>query len=111
MDHRPGGPTLEWQLATRRRNFQPGDAVIYRKGKHSTAPGPRAQGVVPAPRGETYSYMVDKLWTVVSASGEELTLRTRRGKEHVVRADDPNLRRPNLWERLRYRDRFPDYEA
>jgi hypothetical protein len=37
-----------------------------------------------------------------------LVLRTRRGKQHVVAPDDERLRRPTFWERLRYRDRFPE---
>ncbi|MEX0703557.1 MAG: hypothetical protein WD069_15790 [Planctomycetales bacterium] len=89
--------------------FEPGDPVVYRKSKFSTHPGPRAKSVAPAPRGETYSYVVDKFWTVVSVTEDDrLLIRTRRGKEHVVNPSDPNLRRARWWERLLYRHRFPE---
>ena len=37
----------------------------------------------------------------------QLVVVTRRGKRYVLAKDDPNLRRPTLWERLRYWARFP----
>ncbi len=89
------------------RKFKPGDWVIYRKTKHSEHPGPRAENISPAPHGEGYSYTVDKFWIVreVRQDGSLLVL-TRRGKQHVVKADDPCLRRANLLQRLIYRSRF-----
>lgn len=89
--------------------YQPGDPVIYRMPKHSTRPGPRAIHVDPAPRGEMYTYEVDKFWVVaeVQHEGKQLLLRTRRGKEHVVDCDDPHLRRPGWIEWFMYRRRFP----
>lgn len=87
--------------------FQPGDWVIYRKTKHSLQPGPRAANVNAARYGDGYSYTVDKFWVVREVHPDgSLLLETRRGKRHVVRPDDPCLRRPNLWQRLWYRDRF-----
>ena len=96
-----------------KRQFEPGDPVVYRKAKHSTRPGPRAKEVVPARYGDDYSYLVDKFWVVLQKSDDQrqLVLMTRQGKKHHVSTDDPNLRRPNLWERLRYRNRFPDLPA
>lgn len=90
-----------------RHRYRPGDPVIFRKAKISTCPGPRAIGVHPQGRGETYSYQVDKFWVVESARGDTLLVRTRRGKRHEIRVDDPNLRRANLLEWLLYHDRFP----
>ena len=86
----------------------PCEPVIYKFTKATTRPGPRAQQVSPAPQGDLYSYLVDKFWIVgdVLADGN-LVLRTRRGKQHIVSADDPNLRPARWWERLWYRDRFP----
>jgi hypothetical protein len=90
------------------RNLKPGDQVIYRKPKHSTHPGRRADNVRPAPHGEDYSYHVDKFWVVARVEPDEaVVVRTRRGKEHVVSAHDPHLRRARWWERLLYRRRFP----
>lgn len=91
--------------------LEPGDWVIYRKTKHSEHPSPRASNVSPAPFGEGYSYTIDKYWVVqeVLADGS-LRLRTRRGKEHVVTAEDPRLRRANLLQRLLYRSRFVSVE-
>jgi hypothetical protein len=87
--------------------FHMGDWVIYRKTKFSTHPGPRAENVNPARYGDDYSYTVDKFWVVIAVRDDgRLLLRTRRGKEHVVKPDDPNLRKANWWERWRYKDRF-----
>lgn len=90
-------------------SFGPGDRVIYRKLKASTKPGPRAVGITPAPRGETYTYEVDKFWTVAEQRSDGmLVLQTRTGKRHVVRSDDPHLRSPSWWERWRFASRFPE---
>lgn len=88
--------------------WKPGDPAIFQMSKVSTDPGPRAKDVHPAEFGETYRYLVDKYWTVaeVLPSGE-LVLVTRRGKRHVVAANDLRLRRPHWWERWLYHARFP----
>ena len=92
--------------------FRPGDYVIYRKTKFSSQPGPRATDVRPSPNGDTYNYIVDKFWIVRHVADDgTLTLQTRRGKTHRVSADDPLLRRPNFFERWRYRDRFEFSDA
>lgn len=84
-----------------------GDWVIYRKTKFSTHPGPRAQNVLPAEHGDEYAYTVDKFWVVADVRPDgSLLIKTRRGKEHSVRPNDPNLRKANWWERWRYRSRF-----
>jgi hypothetical protein len=83
--------------------------VIYRKSKQSPIPGPRARQVSPSSRGETYSYLVDKFWIVAEVVDEaHLRLRTRRGKEHVIAADDRSLRRIRFWERWLYHQRFAE---
>ncbi|HUG90058.1 MAG TPA: hypothetical protein VML55_04440 [Planctomycetaceae bacterium] len=88
--------------------FQPGDWVIYRKEKHSTSPGPRAENIHAAPKGDDYYYQVDKFWVVAESRPDgKVVLRTRRGKTHLIKADDPHLRRARWWERLLYRHRFP----
>lgn len=88
--------------------FRPGDFVIYRMTKHSQCPGPRAKQVAPSPFGEEYKYQVDKYWIVdeVREDGQVL-LRTRRGKTRVMRMDDLNLRPASWWQRLLYRNSFP----
>jgi hypothetical protein len=51
---------------------------------------------------------VDKFWIVVEECSDDIVvLLTRRGKRHYVRRNDPNLRRPSLWERIRYGYQFP----
>ena len=89
------------------RRFKPGDEVVYRKSKHTTHPGRRAQGIRATLKGDCYTYFVDKFWVVrrVLASGE-LLVETRRGKTHVIDPSDPNLRHPTLLQRIRYRHRF-----
>ncbi len=87
--------------------YHPGDWVIYRKTKHSPKPGRRAQGVMPARNGDEYTYTVDKFWIVMEVRDDgSLVLKTRRGKQHVLPADLPNLHRTNLLQRWWYRSSF-----
>ena len=89
--------------------FQTGDWVVYRRTKFSKFPGKRAHDVTPQPRGESYSYVVDKLWVVAEVDHEgQLVLVTRRGKRHCVSAQDLNLRPANWWEKVRFRRRFEE---
>ncbi|MCC6783542.1 MAG: hypothetical protein IT457_11935 [Planctomycetes bacterium] len=91
-----------------RGSVQIGDPVVYTMRKVSPHPGKRAHDIDPAPRGELYVYLVDKLWAVAEVRDDgQLVVVTRRGKRYVLAKDDPNLRRPTLWERLRYWARFP----
>lgn len=92
----------------KRNSIQPGDQVVCRITKRSKKPGPRAINVRPDPNGDGYTYQVDKLWLVErTGKGDEMIVRTRRGKRHVIKADNPLLRKPNLIERIIYRSRFP----
>lgn len=92
-------------------SYRRGDPVIFRMSKHSTHPGPRARNVKPATKGEEYSYQVDKFWTVAEVLEDgRLRLKTRRGKEHIVDAEDAQLRPARWWERWIHRDRFPRLE-
>jgi len=76
--------------------------------KYGLRPGKRASDVQPAEHGESYSYMVKKFWRVAGRlDNGALMVTTRRGKTHVVAENDPNLRRPNLFERFWYGRRFP----
>ena len=93
-------------------DFRPGDCVIYRKQKYSVHPGPHARGIDPAPCGDYYSYQVDKFWTVVAVQPDrKIVVRTRRGKQLTLQADDPALRRAAWWERFLFRRRFPQIKA
>jgi hypothetical protein len=90
------------------KSFHCGDPVVYSKNKFSLHPGPRAQDVHATRHGDGYLYLVDKYWTVVGSDTDgRLLVRTRRGKTHHIASDDPRLRHATLWERLRYRARFP----
>lgn len=91
-----------------KREYRPGDPVIFRVTKQSTDPGPRAVDVHPAPAGETYSYQVDKYWTVSDVLPDgQLKLVTRRGKQRSVSIQDFRLRHARWWEKWIYRHRFP----
>lgn len=95
-------------------HYHAGDWVIYRKHKSSTSPGPRAENVHAAQKGNLYRYTVDKFWVVEGLEDDgQLRLRTRRGKRHSVDANDPALRKARVWERWIYRTRFevPDSSA
>ncbi len=93
-------------------HYEPGDWVIYRKQKSSTIPGPRAENVHAASKGNLYRYTVDKFWVVQEIDSEgQLHLKTRRGKCHLVASDDPQLRKARLWERWLYRNRFEQLDS
>src|SRR5690349_13397043 len=73
--------------------FRPGDVVVYRKQKNSVHPGPHARDIQPAPHGDSYAYAVEKFWRVEAVRPDHtLVVRTRKGKQHTIAADDPNLR-------------------
>lgn len=89
------------------RSFAKGDWVIFRRKKITTHPGPRAKEVQAAPHGDDYYYFVDKFWIVAQVMGEDkLLLQTRRGKQHIIHRDDPQLRHASLWDRIVHRRRF-----
>jgi len=91
--------------------FSVGDHVIYHKPKTSDHPGPRAEGIHASEHGEDYSYAVDKFWVVSRVLDDEtIEVRTRRGKTHVLKTDDPLLRKAGVIDELRHGKRFPDNE-
>ncbi len=54
---------------------------------------------------------MDKYWLVKECRDDgTVLLVTRRGKEHLVREDSPNLRHANWWERFVHRNRFPEID-
>jgi hypothetical protein len=88
--------------------FKTGDLVIYRKQKYSVHPTLNAKVVAPASNGDQYCYQVDKFWRVIAVQPDQtLLVRTRRGKQLMIAANDPALRRPHWWERLLLKHRFP----
>lgn len=90
-------------------SWRTGDWAIYRMTKRSVHPGPRARQVSPEPLGEGYVYVVPKFWVVERTFDDgRVALRTRRGKTHVLRGDDPDLRPARWWERMLHRHRFPE---
>jgi hypothetical protein len=92
--------------------WKPGDWAVYRKSKQGANPGRRAAQVIASRKGETYRYVVDKFWIVDDVlSDGRIRLTTARGKVHVIDADDPNLRRPGLFQRFLWRERFIQVEA
>ncbi|MEI9894216.1 MAG: hypothetical protein WDN28_10115 [Chthoniobacter sp.] len=89
-------------------HLEVGDPIVYRKQKVSTHPTPRAYEVHPAGQGDTYSYFVDKFWTVENVLNDgRILVTTRTRKQHCLRADDPNLRKAGLAARLLHGKRFP----
>ena len=93
------------------RPYSPGDPVIFHKTKYSPTPGPRAREVSPSPHGDDYGYIVDKYWLVKECRPDGMVLLiTRRGKEHLVKEDSPNLRHANWWEKFVHRGRFPEWD-
>ena len=95
----------------RLRQFKLGDPVVFAKDKWSTCPGPRAHEVYPARSGDGYAYKVDKFYRVLEDEQDgRVTLITRKGRVHIVDVSDPRLHRASPWQRLRYRNRFPDLD-
>lgn len=91
-----------------RRKIAPGDRIVYRKQKFSTHPGARAYAVSPAENGDNYSYIVDKYWTVADLLDNGMVVAvTRTNKRHYLRPDDLNIHRARIFERMRFKDRFP----
>jgi hypothetical protein len=91
-----------------RGKFHAGVPIVYRVVETSTCPGPEARDIHPAERGELYYYLTHKYWRVeeVRQDGWIVAL-TPLMEHHYLRRDDPNLRKANLLERLRYAARFP----
>jgi hypothetical protein len=87
--------------------FKVNDWVICTREKYGLSPGKRAKNISPAPRGDLYSYEVDKYWIVRSVSDQDLVLETRTGKQHLVPLKDRRIRVASWWERWIYRNRFP----
>ena len=97
--------------ASKRAAFKRGDWVVFCQMKHKTHPGRRARDVHPAANGDDYSYYVEKFWVVLDVlTNGRLLLQTRRGKQHVVDADDPNLRHATWLDRIRHRSRFTPFQ-
>lgn len=89
-----------------RGGWQVGDWAIYKKSKHGAKPTPRAKELHPAEKGNDYSYVVDKYWIVIEVGEEQLHLRTRKGKVHLVSYSDPALSKPKWWQRWLLKRRF-----
>ncbi len=90
------------------RRLRPGVPIVYRVHETSSCPGHDAYEVHPAERGEFYSYLTNKYWRVEEVRPDGwIVARTPLMEQHYLRRDDPNLRKANLVERLRYAARFP----
>jgi hypothetical protein len=91
-----------------RRPLRPGAPIVYRVQETSSCPGPDAVDVYPSEHGEFYDYLAKKYWRVeeVLEDGSIVAL-TPLMEHQYVSPNDPNLRRANLVERVRYAARFP----
>ena len=89
------------------RKFRPGDQVIYYQAQYRNTATPGGN-VATLQRVEQAVEVVDHYMTVRESSRKgTLVLVANSGQLHVTHNDDPNIRRASLWERFRYRDRFP----
>jgi hypothetical protein len=91
-----------------RMRFRAGAPIVYRVQETSTCPSPDALYVYPSKRGESYDYLANKYWRVekVFEDGSIMAL-TPLMEHQYLKRNDPNLRKANLIERLRYAARFP----
>jgi hypothetical protein len=90
-----------------------GEHVVYAMQKCTPHPGPRSSDVHPSTYGEDYRYVVKKCWTVADVINDaRIKVVTRTGKTHLVKVDDPHLRKvgplESLMLRLRWHKSFPD---
>ncbi len=83
-----------------------GEFVIFKKSKASTHPSARAKNIQPARHGDTYYYIIDKLWKVVQVTDDKIEIETRRGKRQWMDKHTPLLRKAGLLDRILYRGRF-----
>ena len=84
-----------------------GDFVIFSKSKSSTHPSPRATEIFPAQHGDTYSYIINKIWKVVQIFDDDtIEIETRGGKRHRLDKNTPQMRKVNLWDRIVFWNRF-----
>jgi hypothetical protein len=85
-----------------------GAPIVYRVQETSNRPSPDAIQVYPSEHGESYDYLAYKYWRVeeVLEDGSIVAL-TPLHEHQYLRRNDPNLRKANLLERLRYAPRFP----
>jgi hypothetical protein len=90
------------------KEFAVGDPIVYCKVKASAHPGARAYAIRPCAHGESYTYLVDKYWTVADLleDGRILAV-TRTQKLHYLAPNDPNLRKASWRELWRLNNRFP----
>jgi hypothetical protein len=88
--------------------LRPGAPIVYRMQETSSCPSPDAVDVYPSEHGESYDYLANKYWRVeeVLEDGSIVALTPFMEHQHL-RRNDPNLRKANLIERLRYANRFP----
>ncbi|MGI8889899.1 MAG: hypothetical protein ACR2G0_03835 [Chthoniobacterales bacterium] len=90
------------------RRLHAGEPIVYRVVETSTIPAPEAHDIRPAERGDLYYYLINKYWRVEEVLQDGWIVALTPHQEHqYLRRDDPNLRRANLVERLRYATRFP----
>ena len=91
------------------KNPKVGKWVVFAKEKYGDSPGQRAQQIAASEKGDAYNYIVDKYWIIQDVTEDGiLVLKTRTGKLHRIRPDDPGLRFPTIWERIFLANRFPN---
>jgi hypothetical protein len=85
-----------------------GALVVFRQQRRSPSPERRAYDIRPAPHGEDYAFLVDEYSTVVAVLPDgRVLVKTPRGEQDLVDPTSPRLRPAKWWERLFFRDRFP----
>jgi hypothetical protein len=90
------------------RKFSRGDCVIFDEVPQTASIESRSGGELDSATGEESAYIVQHYMTVRESSQKgTVVLQTKSGKMHVTLNTNPNLRRARWWERVLYRDRFP----
>ena len=90
------------------RRLRPGVPIVYRVLESSTHPDRDACEIHSAERGKFSYYLKNKYWRVEEVRPDGwIVARTPLMEQQLLRREDPNLRKANLLERLRYAARFP----
>jgi hypothetical protein len=74
------------------KNYSVNDWILYREQESSDHPEPGAHDISPAPRGDAYSYLVDRLWRVTRVNRDgSLEATGSNGRVHRLPPHDRHI--------------------
>jgi hypothetical protein len=80
------------------------DWILYHDQESSDHPEPGARDISPAPRGDAYSYLIDRLWRVKRVNPDgSIEATGPKGHVHHLDAHDPHIEKAGWLRRRRLR--------